>query len=79
MLRTMLNRIFFGAFKYMKIEEPNWFDYSEFYDFISKHDYNVFVEVGCWLGHSVSYLAQRIKLLNKPNIQLIGACWYKYL
>ena len=52
----------------MKIEEPNYFDYSKFYDFISEQPYEVLVEVGSWLGHSVSYLAQKMK--NRPNIKI---------
>ena len=52
----------------MQIEEPNYFDYSRFYDFVSEQPYTVFVEVGCWLGHSISYLAQRVR--DKPNIKI---------
>ena len=52
----------------MKIEEPNFFNYEKFYDLISEQPYTVFVEVGSWLGHSVSYLAQKVK--DKPNIKI---------
>lgn len=52
----------------MKIEEPNYFDYSKFYDWISEQPYTVFVEVGSWLGHSISYLAQ--KLQHKANAKI---------
>jgi predicted O-methyltransferase YrrM len=52
----------------MNYEEPNFFDYAEFYDFISEQPYTIFVEVGCWLGHSVSYLAQTMR--NKPNVKI---------
>ena len=43
------------------IYEPHWFDYQNFYTFISKHDYKQFVELGVWLGHSVSFLAKHLK------------------
>lgn len=52
----------------MQIEEPNYFDYSRFYDFVSEQPYTVFVEVGCWLGLSVSYLAQKVK--HKPDVKI---------
>lgn len=52
----------------MNIEEPNYFDYSKFYDFIAEQPFTVFVEVGCWLGHSVSYLSQKVK--HKPNVKI---------
>lgn len=42
------------------MEEPNWFDYQEFYKNISQKPYNIFVELGVWLGHSISFLAQNI-------------------
>jgi len=42
--------------------ETNWFNYPDFYDFISKIEgYRVFVEVGCWKGNSVSYLADKLR------------------
>lgn len=40
----------------------NWFNYHEFYNFISKKKgFYKFVEVGVWKGHSVSYLADKIR------------------
>ena len=50
------------------IEEPNYFDYSGFYDEIAEQPFLTFVEVGCWLGHSISYLAKKIK--HKPNVKI---------
>lgn len=42
------------------IYEPNWFDYQNFYQFVSQHNYKTFVELGVWLGHSVSFLAANL-------------------
>lgn len=39
----------------------NWFNYSKFYDFISKKDFKKLVEIGVWKGHSLSYLAKLLK------------------
>lgn len=42
--------------------ETNWFNYPNFYDFISKIEgYRVYVEVGCWKGNSISYLADKVR------------------
>lgn len=42
--------------------ETNWFNYPNFYDFISKiEDYRVFVEVGVFKGNSISYLADKLR------------------
>lgn len=36
-----------------------WFNYSEFYDFIVKNfKFTTFVELGTWKGHSITYLAK---------------------
>ena len=42
------------------VYEPCWFDYQDFYKFISTHNYKIFVELGVWLGHSVSFLAKHL-------------------
>lgn len=42
------------------VYEPCWFDYQDFYKFISTHNYKTFVELGVWLGHSVSFLAKHL-------------------
>ena len=39
------------------IDSEQWFNYKEFYDFISKKKYKTLVEVGVWKGSSISYLA----------------------
>lgn len=42
--------------------ETNWFNYPDFYDFISKIEgYRVFVEIGVWRGNSISYLANKLR------------------
>jgi len=49
----------------------NWFNYSKFYDWIvNNHSFNKFVEVGCWKGHSISYLAKLLK--EKKDIEIFG-------
>jgi len=42
-----------------KFTRFNWFNYSEFYDFITEKNFKVLVELGVWKGHSISYLAKR--------------------
>lgn len=45
-----------------QLDEPNWFNYSKFYDFVSQQeDFVEFVELGVWLGHSICYLAKKLK------------------
>jgi predicted O-methyltransferase YrrM len=40
----------------------NWFDYADFYDeMAARPDFKVYVELGCWKGHSVCHLAKRLK------------------
>lgn len=48
-----------------------WFNYGDFYKWIVKEfpDYKRFVEVGCWKGHSISYLAD---LLKKKEVEIYG-------
>ena len=45
------------------LDNHNWFDYINVYDkIINDHpDFKNFVEVGVWKGHSISYLADRLK------------------
>lgn len=51
---------------------PGWFDYSALYDEMveaaPKDRQSTFVEIGCWLGRSTAYLAQKIKESGKPII-----------
>ena len=45
-----------------------WFDYEDFFDEIvakAPQHFSVVVEMGCWLGRSSAYLAQRIKESGK--------------
>lgn len=52
----------------MKIEErlntDCWFNYQKFYSFISEKKFKTLVEVGVWKGHSISYLARKMKENN---------------
>lgn len=41
-----------------------WFDYPNFYQWISQKNFKTLVEVGVWKGHSISFLARKIKELN---------------
>lgn len=41
-----------------------WFDYLKFYEWISTKKFKTLVEVGVWKGHSISFLARKIKELN---------------
>jgi predicted O-methyltransferase YrrM len=44
------------------LEKDIWFDYAYFYDFIASHlNYKVFVEVGVYKGHSISYLTNLLQ------------------
>lgn len=43
--------------KYLDTE--NWFNYKNFYDFITTKNYKRIVEIGVWKGHSISYLANK--------------------
>ena len=42
--------------------EPNWFNYANFYEFVANHNFETFVEVGVFLGLSISFLAQKVKI-----------------
>lgn len=46
---------------------PNWFDYPDLYSQLAEQipDGATFVEVGAWVGHSVSFFAQEIKRHGK--------------
>mgnify|MGYP003672244288 CR=1 FL=1 len=47
-----------------------WFNYADFYEWISQQDYKTFIEVGVWKGHSIMYLAQLLKLKEDPSIEI---------
>lgn len=44
-----------------KLNTEWWFNYQDFYTFISEKNYQTLVEVGVWKGHSISFLAQKMK------------------
>lgn len=45
--------------KYLNTE--NWFNYQDFYRFISNKNFKILVEVGSWKGHSICYLGNLLK------------------
>ncbi len=47
---------------------PNWFDYAPLYEAFAREmpAGATFVEVGAWVGHSITHFAQTIKALGKP-------------
>jgi len=61
------------------LNTDNWFDYQRFYEFISKKNFKVLVEVGSWKGHSICYLGN---LLKDKNVDIYAVdLWdetYKY-
>lgn len=58
---------------------PGFFNYWLFYENVADcaKDGDTLVEVGCWLGRSIIYLAQRLKKLGKTNCKLIAVDWFK--
>jgi len=51
----------------MQNDIPCWFDYAPLYEAIAREipEGATFVEVGAWVGHSISFLAQEIKRHGK--------------
>jgi predicted O-methyltransferase YrrM len=44
------------------LTSDNWFDYADFYDeMAARPGFKVYVELGCWKGHSVCHLAKQLK------------------
>ena len=43
------------------LNTENWFNYSKFYDMIATKNYKTLVEVGAWKGHSICYLADKLR------------------
>ena len=39
----------------------SFFDYQNYYEEVSKKQYKTYVEVGCWRGESISYLANCLR------------------
>lgn len=58
---------------------PNWFDYPQLYAQIAAQipDGATFVEVGSWVGHSISYFANEIKRLGKKNVRIVAVDTFK--
>jgi hypothetical protein len=49
------------------LETHNWFDYANFYDrMAARSDFHVYVELGCWKGHSLRHLARRLQARSEP-------------
>ena len=56
-----------------------WFNYPEFYEQIAAMpDMNRLVEVGCWKGDSISFLAQRLKQRGGPFQLWAVDIWEKW-
>ena len=64
------------------LRTDNWFNYRSFYDTIVEQNpqFKTFAEVGVWKGHSISYLASKLK--EREGVQLYAIdLWdetYKY-
>jgi predicted O-methyltransferase YrrM len=44
------------------LNEHKWFNYPHFYERVAKiPTYKVYVELGCWKGHSTAFLAKQLK------------------
>jgi predicted O-methyltransferase YrrM len=44
------------------IQEHRWFNYLDFYTTVAENpDFKIYVELGCWKGHSTAFLADKIK------------------
>jgi len=51
------------------LELNNWFDYENFYNKIcDEYKFQSFVEIGVWKGHSISYLAKKLK--NRESVKI---------
>ncbi len=49
------------TFTNKELNADNWFNYADFYNkVVSDNAFKVFVEVGVWKGHSVSFLAKTL-------------------
>lgn len=61
------------------LNTDNWFNFQDFYNFISEKKFNTFVEIGVWKGHSICYLG---KLLKDKDVKIYAVdLWdetYKY-
>jgi len=46
------------------LDSESWFNYPNFYNEIAQKKYKVLVELGTWKGHSIIYLAKKLKEQN---------------
>lgn len=46
------------------LDSEIWFNYENFYSEVAEKKYKVLVELGTWKGHSIKYLAKRLKEQN---------------
>lgn len=70
--KTIYVRLTNGPSSYEDL--PGWFNYEDLYDFIAEqcHDGDIIVEIGCWKGRSINYLASRCKALGKkPRLHVV--------
>jgi len=43
------------------LDTHNWFNFQDFYTFVSQKNFKSFVEVGVWKGHSICFLGNLLK------------------
>jgi len=62
----------------MNNDIPNWFDYPDLYKQLAEQipEGATFVEVGAWVGHSVSYFASEVKRLGK-KVRIVAIDTFK--
>jgi predicted O-methyltransferase YrrM len=62
----------------MNEDIPNWFDYPDLYKQLAEQipEGATFVEVGAWIGHSVSYFASEVKKLGK-KVRIVAIDTFK--
>lgn len=55
------------------LETDNWFNYAHLYSDVVRNfpNFKNFVEVGCWKGHSISYLAELLKSREGVKISAV--------
>lgn len=46
------------------LDSEIWFNYQNFYNEVAQKKYEVLVELGTWKGHSIMYLAKKLKEQN---------------
>ena len=46
------------------LDSEIWFNYKNFYNEVAQKKYKVLVELGTWKGHSIMYLAKKLKEQN---------------